>query len=368
MSNTKYWLGFNTVKGIGSNRLRGLWSYFQQDMAAAWHADPDDLRRVGLDEKVVQQFLHHRQQFDLDAALKQLQHLNAWVCTIDDAAYPSLLAKIDDAPPLLYVKGDLLPQDALALAMVGTRRATTYGKKVAERIAVAMASAGITVISGLARGLDAVAHHACLRSGGRTIAVLGNGIDTVYPSEHKPLAEQIIRQGQGALITEYPPGTPPHGQHFPARNRIISGLALGVLVVEAPASSGALLTAGLAAEQGREVFAVPGNISSPNSIGTNRLIQDGAKLVLTPDDILNELNIQYQNVQTRQTVEAIAPATDLERDLLSLIDLEPLHVDDIAIQSGMAVSEVSAALLMMKLKGLVDETSPMMYMAAQSFS
>lgn len=360
---TKYWLGFNHAKGIGPNRLRGLWLYFQHDMSLAWRAAPDDLLRAGLDERTLTNFLQHRTSFDLDATLAKVEALGAWVCTLDDERYPPLLKEIHDAPPLLYVRGNLLPDDNHALAMVGTRKASTYGKKVAARIALAMAQAGVTVISGLARGLDRIAHETSLRSGGRTLAVLGNGIDHVYPSENRALADEIVHSGQGALLTEYAPGTPPNKQHFPARNRIISGLALGVLVIEAPANSGALLTANFAAEQGREVFAIPGNVSSPNSVGTNRLIQDGAKLVMHPNDILSELHIQYNSVETRHVVETIAPENATEARLLALIKLEPLHVDDIAIRSGMDVKDVNATLLMMRLKGMVEETTPMSYMA-----
>lgn len=363
MSQTHYWLGFNHVNGIGANRLRGLWIYFGHNMEAAWHAQPDDLRKAGLDEETTQRFLVHRQTFDTQQALQKVYDLGAWVCTLDDERYPTLLTQIPDPPPLLYIKGEILPMDDKALAIIGTRKATTYGQKVTERIAIALANSGVTIVSGLARGIDATAHKFTLKSGGRTIAVLGNGIDQVYPRENKKLADEIVKYEQGALITEYPLGTPPNAKHFPSRNRIISGLSLGVLVVEAPEGSGALLTAHNAAEQGRDVFAIPGNISSPNSRGTNQLIQDGAKLVMYPHDILDELDIQLQTVQTQQVVREVAPTTDLEAQMLEVIKLEAWHVDDIAIKLNLDIKDVSAALLMMKLKGLVDETSPMMYMA-----
>jgi DNA processing protein len=360
----KYWLGFNHVKGIGANRLRGLWAFFQHDLEAAWFASASELESAGLDAATVEAVIQHRQTFDLDSALNRVHGLGAWLCTLDDNRYPPLLREIADAPPLLYVRGEVFPEDDRALAIVGTRKATTYGRKVTERIASAMADARVTVISGLAHGIDAAAHQAAVESGGRTIAVLGNGIETVYPSENRRLAEAIVEQGQGAIITEYPPGMPPHASNFPARNRIISGLSLGVLVVEAPENSGSLHTANSAAEQGREVFAIPGNISSPNSRGTNRLIQDGAKLVMHPNDILEELQVHHQAAETRQTVTEIAPENDMERRIIELITLEPLLVDDIAVRLDVDVKDVSAALLMMKLKGLVDETAPMMYMVS----
>lgn len=358
----KYWLGFNHVKGIGANRLRGLWAYFQHDLEAAWNASAAELESAGLDTTTIESVLQHRRTFDLDSALNRVYGLGAWLCTLDDDRYPLMLREIPDAPPLLYVRGDIFPEDDRALAIVGTRKATTYGRKVTERIAASMADAGVTVVSGLAHGIDAVAHQSAIESGGRTIAVLGNGIETVYPSENRKLAEAIVEHG--AIITEYPVGMPPHATNFPARNRIISGLSLGVLVVEAPENSGSLHTANSAAEQGREVFAIPGNISSPNSRGTNRLIQDGAKLVMHPDDILAELHMHHQAAETRHVVKEIAPENELERRIIDLITLEPLLVDDIAIQLDTDVKDVTAALLMMKLKGLVDETAPMMYMVS----
>ncbi|MCI0713204.1 MAG: DNA-protecting protein DprA, partial [Chloroflexi bacterium] len=204
----KYWLGFNHVKGIGANRLRGLWAYFQRDLEAAWNAPASELENAGLDATTIESVLQHRQIFDLDSALNRVYGLGAWLCTLDDDRYPLMLREIPDAPPLLYVRGDIFPEDDRALAIVGTRKATTYGRKVTERIAAAMAEAGVTVVSGLAHGIDAVAHQAAIESGGRTIAVLGNGIETVYPSENRKLAEAIVEQG--AIITEYPVGMPPH--------------------------------------------------------------------------------------------------------------------------------------------------------------
>jgi DNA processing protein len=219
----------------------------------------------------------------------------------------------------------------------------------------------VTIVSGLARGLDTSAHRAALEAGGRTIAVMANGIDIVYPAENRKLAEAIVQRGQGALITEYPPGTPPDSRHFPARNRIISGLSLGVLVVEAPHKSGTLLTTDFAAEQGREIFAIPGNINAPNSQGTNRLIQDGAKMVLRPEDILDELRLTYRKTETRQAVEKIVPESPFELELLRAIALEPLHVDEIAIRIQHSIHEISAALAILELRGVVQQSTPMTY-------
>jgi DNA processing protein len=357
----KYWLGFNLVRGIGPSRLRAIYNYFQHDLEAAWHAAATDLQNAGLTEPVIESFLQRRRTLNLDGALKRLHELGARICTLEDSEYPPLLAEIEDAPPLFYIKGQLFPEDERALAVVGTRRATTYGRSVAHDLTTTLAQSGVTIVSGLAKGIDTVAHQAALAAGGRTIAVLANGIDILYPRENQALIEQIINEGRGAIITEYPPRTPPDAKHFPARNRLISGLALGVLIVEAPVASGALLTAELAAEQGREIFAVPGNITSANSRGANKLIQDGAKLVMQAEDILEELNLSHQLVQTRQVVQSLSPTDPVEDQLLKIVELEPLHIDEIATRSGLSIQDASARMMMLALKGLAQEVYPMIY-------
>jgi DNA processing protein len=362
-NNLQFWLGLNLVKGIGSARLRGLYHYFQGDMEAAWRAPTSELLQAGLDNETAQRLHERRKRLNLAGSLNRLYELDAAICTIDNPNYPTLLAEIPDAPPMFYYRGTLLPAEERALAVVGTRRATTYGREVAYDMAAALSQQGVTIISGLALGIDAAAHQGALDHNGRTIAVLANGIDSIYPSENRTLADAIIAQEQGLIITEHPPKTEPAGRHFPVRNRLISGLSLGVLIVEAGAGSGALTTASLAAEQGREVFAIPGNINRPNSQGTNRLIQDGAKMVLTPEDILEELNLSHQLVQTRQVAEQVAPGDETEQFLLSLIELEPLHVDDIAIQANMSIQEVNVKMMQLFLKGLVQEIAPQTYIA-----
>src|SRR5690606_17124888 len=243
------------IHGIGSSRLRSLYHYFQQDLETAWHASPTELKNAGLSASLIENLTARRSKLNLQGSLKRLGELGAKICSLDDSFYPRRLAEIADAPPMFYFKGELLPQDEQAIAMVGTRRASAYGRTSATALALSLARAGITIVSGLAVGIDTLAHQAALDAGGRTLAVLGNGIDTIYPKQNEALAKSIVERGQGAIISEYPPRTHPIAKHFPARNRIISGLSLGVLVVEAPASSGALLTASIAAEQGREIFA-----------------------------------------------------------------------------------------------------------------
>jgi DNA processing protein len=268
-----------------------------------------------------------------------------------------LLAEIYDPPPVLYVRGELDPADVPLLSIVGTRGATAYGRMAAERLAVGVAQAGVTVVSGMAYGIDAAAHRGALDAGGRTIAVLGSGLDRIYPSQHTRLAQQIIQQG--ALITEFPLGTKPDARNFPQRNRIVSGLSFGTLVVEAGERSGALGTAAYAAEQGRDVMAVPGSIYSPASQGTNRLIRDGAIPITGVEDILLEL--EPQRGMRPMAAERIVPADDTERALLAILGDEPLHIDEIARAVSLPMSVVSSGLAIMELKGMARQSGGMNY-------
>lgn len=362
MSERKYWLGFNAVKGIGPVRLRALHHYFG-DLAIAWHGSEVDLLAAGLDHGALDNLRLARQSVDLDRLIEELDQLGAAVLTLDDPAFPPLLAELPDAPPVLYMKGDLADVDQWAVAFVGTRRATAYGRDMTRRLVTDLVHAGITIVSGLALGIDTVAHRAAIEAGGRTIAVLGCGIDIVYPPENRNLAEAVA--ATGALLTQFPPGTPPDGRNFPVRNRVISGLALGVVVVEAPESSGALLTADAAVDQGRDVFAVPGHVTSRASMGTNRLIQAGAKLVISAEDIMDELNLTRSTVETRTQIREIAPSNDIEAALLRQLGDEPLHIDELCHRTGLPVMEVSSALSLMELKGMVRRLEGMSYALAQ---
>ncbi|HZC77381.1 MAG TPA: DNA-processing protein DprA, partial [Ktedonobacterales bacterium] len=282
-----------------------------------------------------------------------------WALRITDLRYPRLLREIALPPALLYVRGTLLPDDEWAVAIVGTRRATTYGRHVTDRLAGELARQRVTVVSGLARGIDMHAHTAALDASGRTIAVLGCGPDLVYPPENARLAARIVEAG--AVVTEFAPGTQPDAGNFPARNRLISGLSLGVVVTEAPEASGALITTRFAAEQGRDVFAVPGNIYNRSSIGTNRLIQDGAKLVQDVNDVLAELNLHL--VPQQLELRELLPENETEAALLALLEAggEARHVDELRRLSGLAVASVSGTLVMMELKGMVRLVGPMTY-------
>lgn len=354
----RYWLGFNLVKGMGSVRLRQLLDHFG-GIEAAWNAPAEMLYATGLSPKLVENLLQVRTEVSLDQLWERLQAAGAQVIIWDDEGYPKRLLEIDQPPPVLYVRGEVLPEDDWAVAIVGTRRITAYGRQIADRIAGFLARNGITVISGLARGVDAAAHKTALESGGRTIAVLGSGVDRIYPPEHRKLAEAIIKNG--AVISDYALGTPPDAMNFPPRNRIISGLAQAVVIVEAGERSGALITARFAADQGRDVFSVPGNINAPNSAGTNRLIQQGAHPLVDPQEILEVLNLTM--ISQHQTARAVLPADKTEARLLHIVSQEPVHVDEICNHASLPIKTDTATLAMMELKGMVRQVGGMHYIA-----
>jgi DNA processing protein len=354
----QFWIGFNLVKGIGAVRFRTLLETFG-DAESAWNASSNDLMQAGLSPKIVENLLKIRSQISLDKIWERIQNQGIQVLTWEDEAYPRHLKNIDQPPPVLYVRGDLLPEDEWAVAVVGTRRVTAYGRQVTEEIASFLAVNGVTVVSGLARGVDGIAHTSSLNQHGRTIAVLGNGVDMIYPPEHQNLGERIL--AKGALVSDYPPGTAPDGANFPPRNRIISGLSLATVVIEAGNTSGALITATFAAEQGRDVLAVPGNIHAPQSIGTNRLIQQGAHPILSPQDILEVLNLTM--VAEQRAARVVVPSDPVEARLFKLLGAEPLHVDEIRSQAELPIENVSAALAVMELKGMVRQVGGMQYVA-----
>lgn len=356
----EYWVGFNLVKGIGAARLRLLLEAFG-DVKTAWQASPLALRNAGLSSKLVETLVRVRNDIDLSAVWQRLEKQGIAVITWQDKHYPRRLREIDQPPPVLYTRGELLLEDEWAVAVVGTRRVTPYGRQITEQVATTLAHSGVTVVSGLAHGVDAIAHQAAINAGGRTIAVLGCGVDRIYPPDHRRLAERLLEHG--ALLSDYAPGTPPEAVNFPPRNRIISGLSMAVVVIEAGERSGALITAQFAAEQGREVFAVPGNINAPQSSGTNRLIQQGAHPLLEVRDLLDNLDLDL--VTEQQTARKVIPADTLEAKLLSLLSQQPLHVDEIRNQADMPIEKISAALTLMELKGLVRQVGGMQYVSVR---
>jgi len=358
---TKFWVALNRIPGIGRVRFQSLLNNFER-LEDAWAAGPTELKSAGLEDHIVRKITESRSEIGPDAEIERLQEAGVVALRWDEPSYPARLKEIHDPPPILYCKGDLTDADEWSLAVVGTRRATPYGRQVAEEMSHQLAANGITVVSGLARGIDAIAHKAALEAGGRTIAVLACGLDVVYPPEHKKLAAQIPENG--ALVSDYPLGTEPRGDYFPRRNRIMSGMALGTLVVEGDIKSGALITARLAIDQNREVFAVPGSVFSPQSRGTNTIIGRGeAKLVQTVEDVLEELNLTM--VPQQMEMNELIPATDTEADILRHISKEPVHVDEVCRESGLPVSTVSSLLAMMELKGLVKQMAPMAYVRAR---
>ena len=354
----RYWVAWNLVKGVGAVRFRALLNAFG-NAQSAWEASPAALREAGLNEKVTTNVVKLRAQISLDLIWEKLQAGNIQVLTWEDEAYPHRLKEIDQPPPVLYQRGSLLPEDEWAVAIVGTRRVTAYGRQVAEELASALARNGVAVVSGLARGIDSIAHQAAVNAGGRTIAVMGTGVDKIYPPENSRLAEQILQQG--ALVSDYAPGTPPDGVNFPPRNRIISGLSLAVVIVEAGLTSGALITAAFAAEQGREVFAIPGNIHAPQSQGTNRLILDGAIPLLNPQQVLEALNLTM--VTEHRAARKVLPTDPIEKQVYQVLSAEPLHVDEIRMRTDIPIEQVSATLALMELKGIVRQVGGMNYVA-----
>lgn len=356
LPHTRYYLGFNLVPGVGPARLARLIAHCGS-VEAAWRADALDLAMAGLDARSSAALLASRPRIDLDAELERAARAGVSLLTIEDAGYPSLLRAAPGAPPLIYVRGGLAAADDWAVAVVGTRSPTSYGREVAHRLSHDLALSGVTIVSGLAIGVDSIAHLAALDAGGRTIAVLGSGVDLPYPWRNRGLAERIC--AQGALISDYPLGARPAAANFPPRNRLISGLSLGTLVVEAGERSGALITVGFALEQGRDVFAVPGQIFSRQSVGTHRLLRDGAAIATAADDILAALNLGAAEVQ--RAARAELPADPGELALLERLSYEPQHVDLLGRAVGMAPAAAAAALAMLELKGLVRQAGPMEY-------
>jgi DNA processing protein len=320
-----------------------------------------EIYAAGLDAKTATALLAARRTLDLAAERERVEQADIQLITRDDQGYPAALAQIPAPPPLLYVRGQISAVDDWSVAVVGTRSPTTYGREATRRVVGELAAAGVTIVSGLAIGVDTIAHTTALEAGGRTLAVLGSGLDQIYPERNRALAEQIV--ASGALVSEFPLGTRPTPQLFPVRNRIISGLALATLVVEAGTKSGALITVRNALEQGRDVFAVPGPIFSPKSEGPNQLIRDGAGLVMRGQDILEALNLSAAAIQ--QEVQAALPDDPTEAALLELVSYEPQHVDELRRQSDMPITVVSSTLAIMELKGLIRQAGPMQYVRAR---
>lgn len=351
------WLALRGIPGVGLVLFKRLLQAFGSP-GAVFAASLADLRSIkGVSPAMAQMITAFRDWDLVEAQISRLQAKGAEVLTQDDPRFPPQLKEIPYAPPFLLVRGTLTPEDYLAVALVGTRGASYYGLKTCRRLARALAARGWTVVSGLARGIDTAAHQGALEGGGRTLAVLGCGLDVVYPPENRELYQKIPEQG--ALISEFPPGTPPEGKNFPIRNRLISGLALGVVVVEAGARSGTAITVQYALDQGREVMAVPGPVDSPTSVGPHRLIQQGAKLVGEVEDILQELpgavTVRPPDAAGRvtETLRPTRPAAD--DPLLPFLGSEPMQLEELVQASRLPAAEVMSRLTLLELQGLIRE-------------
>ena len=360
------WVALNMVRGIGPRTSNQLIDHFKSP-AQVFTASRLDLEFAGLKPESICE-LHNSEILErANAEIERVERLGGCIITRDDDHYPRLLRELYDPPIALYVRGDLVSAIARpCLAIVGSRRASTYGTNAGQRLARDLADHGLTIVSGLARGIDAAAHRGALAGGGLTVAVIGTGLEATYPKEHSRLTDEIA--AQGAVVSEFPLGTPPLAQNFPYRNRVLAGLCFGVLVVEAAEHSGSLITARLAAEQGREVFAVPGQITSPNAFGPNSLIKDGAKLVGGWQDVIEELPRQIKEVilqlehgaelprgHIQQTFDAVELVEGESRILAMLAPDAPVHIDELLVRSGLRASELMNALLGLEMKDRIRQ-------------
>jgi len=359
------WLALGRVKGLGGVGFKKLAAHFV-DPTRALFASAAELERIdGLHREVIKGLAYFSEWTEVDDELRRTRAAGIDIVSFSDPSYPERLRAIADPPPCLYMKGRLNGADEKAVAIVGSRSASDYGRRVARDLARGLAALGFTVVSGMARGIDGVAHESALQAGGRTIAVLGSGVERAYPPEHDGLYRRICEQG--AVISELPVGTRPMAFNFPARNRLISGLSLGVVVVEATEKSGSLITAALAVEQGREVFAVPGEVGASRSRGAHRLIRQGAKLVESVDDIIEEIAPQLIRRGAAGTVPAarmLPPdAAQAAHKIYSLLRENPLHVDQVIERSGLLPAQVLEILLDLELQGFLRQAPGQIYSA-----
>lgn len=363
MEDLKYWLALGRFYKFGPIKFKKIKDYFP-DMAAAFRAPLEEYVRAGLEEKTAEEFIIFRQQINPDRLLDDLNKEKIKVLTIIDPAYPKLLKQIYDPPFIIYYRGDLKAFNGFMLAVVGTRRFTGYGRQVTEKLVRELTAHNLTVVSGLAAGIDTLAHAAAIQAGGRTIAVLASGLDrqNIFPAQNRYLADQIEARG-GLVLSEYPLGTMSLKHHFPQRNRIISGLSLATLVIEAGEKSGALITARHALEQNRDVFAIPGSIYSPYSMGANSLIKLGAKLVAGTQDILETLNLNdaVSYIESKK----IIPESKEEKLILEKLNYEAVHIDELKRLTNLDTSVINSTLTIMEMKGMIKNLGNMQYVLAR---
>ncbi len=355
-------LRLSTIPGVGLQRIRALVNHFG-NAEAVLQASAKALASVeGMNRTVAVTIAHYKggERFTTEQ-LSKLKKSGGWLCTYWDVSYPTLLKKIYDPPPFLFMRGNFDQIDNYALAIVGTRKPSEYGKIIAERLATQLTQLGLTIVSGLARGIDTIAHSTVVKNKGRTIAVIGSGIDVIYPPENRALVERLV--DNGALVSEYPMGTSPDAVNFPRRNRIISGMTLATIVIETTESGGAMITATTALDQNREIFAVPGNIIEPRSSGTNLLIKEGrATLLQSVDDIISILGSKLKPIVSSREHQPVLPELSLfEQKIFEVLSDNPLHVDAIAEQTSFTVSDVLVHLLGLEFKGLVKQLPGKMF-------
>ncbi len=345
---------------IGNSTIELLMDKYN-DISRLWHIPSKDIMALkGIRKKTKERIIHYRKYEFLENVLSNIEKNNVNVVTIFDNTYPKSLRYIYGSPKVLYYKGEFSPKDNLAIAIVGSRKATSYGMWASKKIANELSDLDITIVSGMANGIDTSAHKGALKENGRTIAVLGSGIDIVYPAKNKGLYNSICEDG--IVISEFPLGTKPLPYNFPQRNRIISGLSLGVVVVEAEEKSGSLITASFAAEQGKEIFAVPGNINSLFSKGTNKLIKDGAKIVMDVDDIIEEIYELHEKVEEINEKRInFSNLSETEIKIVKCIKEGSTHCDSIVYKTGLDISTVTSTLTILELKGVVEEMPGKVY-------
>ncbi|MBI2019418.1 DNA-protecting protein DprA [Candidatus Daviesbacteria bacterium] len=356
MNNIAYLLALHSIDGLGPIRLRAVLEYFK-DPKLVWEAPQEQIVKLGIPRLVAQLLSETRKKLDPETYAKKMAAEGIKWVTVYDENYPKLLAQIYDPPTVLYYKGDLDSLNQKTVAVVGTRKITGYGKVVTEQFTKGLTDANLTVVSGLARGVDSQAHLTAVLQSGKTVAVLGGGLNKIFPPENRTLADRISK-GFGAVISEFPPDYPALPGNFPSRNRIISGLSLGVLVIEAAADSGSLITARLALEQGREVFAVPGPVTSDLSKGPIDLINMGARAVFDPGEVLEELGISGVRESESQRVKDLS---EEERLVLDVLENENKHIDEIGRQLQFPAPKISALLLKMEISGLVQSMGAGIY-------
>ncbi len=363
MNDLKYWVGFSKTGIIGAVRFKKLAAYFP-DMRFAWDADGKELSQAGLEENVAQDLVNKRKEINPDFVMEEMEKEEIFAITINDEKYPKMLKEIYDAPAGIFYKGNIEVLGAPSVGVVGSRKISLYAQRSTPFIVKELAKNGVVIASGLALGVDTFAHQATVEVGGKTVAVLGGGLDkkNFYPPQNYDLARKIIETG-GAVISEHSVGAPPLNFNFPQRNRIISGLSLGILVVEAAERSGALITAKTALDQNREVFAVPGNIFQTNSYGTNELIKKGAHLVTTASDIMEILD--FKKVAAYAENKKIIPENPDEEKILAVLSADPLHIDAICRAVNMEAARLNGLLMMMEMKGMVKNLGGSMYVVGR---